>query len=84
MCDSLGVIKKELRKESAKDNDKTKEPLKTITRGDTMQAMRQKCNQLIFQAKRAGYHKGEIAEKFFNCFVEVMSIKKWLLPSCNM
>lgn len=42
---------------------------KNVTRGDVMQAMRQKCNQLIFQTKRPPYHKGEITENFFKCYV---------------
>ena len=41
------------------DDGKSKEK-KKITRGDVMQAMRQKCNQLIFQSRRPTYHKGEI------------------------
>lgn len=38
-----------------------------------MQAMHQKCNQLIFQTKRSTYHKGEITEKIFSmlCWVYV-------------
>ena len=31
---------------------------KTVTKGDVMQALRQKCNQLIFQTNRPSYHKG--------------------------
>lgn len=46
-------------------NDKPKQPVKTVTRGDVMQATRQKCNQLIVQAKRQSYHKGEIIGQFF-------------------
>ena len=31
---------------------------KTVTKGDVIQALRQKCNQLIFQTNRPSYHKG--------------------------
>ena len=31
---------------------------KTVTKGDVMQALRQKCNQLIFQTNRPSYNKG--------------------------
>ncbi|CAH3160430.1 unnamed protein product, partial [Porites lobata] len=31
---------------------------KTVTKRDVMQALRQKCNQLIFQTNRPSYHKG--------------------------
>ena len=34
---------------------------KTVTRGDVMQALRQKSNQLIFQGKRPTYHQGMLS-----------------------
>ena len=52
---------------------------KKITRGNVLQDMHQKCNQVIFQTKRPTYHKGE--NFYLLC---VMSIKKYLLPSCNV
>jgi len=60
-------------KNETEDDGKSKER-KKITRGNVMQAMRQKCNQLIFQTKRPTYHKGE--NFYLLC---VMSIKKILV-----
>lgn len=62
-------LKERVDKNETEDNGKSKEP-KHVTRGDVMQAMRQKCNQLIFQTKRPTYYKGEITEKFFSCYVD--------------
>ena len=73
----VAKVKERVEKNETEHNDNPKEP-KKVTRGDVMQAMRQKCNQLIFQNKRPTYHKGEIT-KIFNCFVDFMSIKKYLL-----
>ena len=71
-------IKGRVDKNEPEDNSSLKET-KNVTRGEVMQAMRQKCNQLIFQTKRPTYHKGEITEKFFKCYmyVEFMSINKY-------
>ena len=60
----IARIKGKIDKKETDDDGKTTE-MKNVTRGDVMQAMRQKCNQLIFQTKRPTYHKGEITEKFF-------------------
>ena len=68
-------IKERVDKNETEGNGNSKEP-KNVTRGDLMQAMRQKCNQLIFLTKRPTYHKSEITEKVFKCYVELMSIKK--------
>ena len=67
-------VKEKVDKNETEDNGKSKEP-KHVTRGDVMQAMRQKCNQLIFQTRRPTYYKGEITEKFFSCYVDFMSIQ---------
>jgi len=48
-------------KNETEDDGKSKER-KKITRGNVMQAMRQKCNQLIFQTKRPTYHKEKYEE----------------------
>ena len=62
----IARIREKIDKKETDDDSKTTE-VKNVTRGDVMQAMRQKCNRLIFQTKRPTYHKGEITEKFFKC-----------------
>ncbi|XP_020612606.1 uncharacterized protein LOC110050966 [Orbicella faveolata] len=54
-------IKERVNKKETENNGNSKEP-KNVTRGDVMQAMRQKCNQLIFQTKRPTYHKEKYVE----------------------
>lgn len=54
-------LKERVDKKETEDNGKSKEP-KHVTRGDVMQAMRQKCNQLIFQTKRPTYYKEKYVE----------------------
>ena len=39
-------------------NKEKKEKKESCTKGEVMQALRQKCNQLIFQGKNPTYHKG--------------------------
>ena len=64
MIARIKAVKGKIDKKETGDDGKTTE-VKNVTRGDVMQAMHQKCNQLIFQAKRPTYHKGEINEEFF-------------------
>ena len=62
----IARIREKIDKKETDDDSKTTE-VKNVIRGDVMQAMRQKCNRLIFQTKRPTYHIGEITEKFFKC-----------------
>ena len=41
--------------------DETPETKKSVTKRDMLQALRQKCNEFIFQGKRPTYHQGKLS-----------------------
>ena len=55
---------KEMPQQEQENEDGAKKPRKPrnspTTREEVLQALRQKCNQLIFQAKRPSYFKGKL------------------------
>ena len=42
------------------DNQNKKTPAKTVTKGRLRQALNVKLNQMIFNQKKPGYHKGKL------------------------
>lgn len=61
-------------KERQDQKPKEGKPLKlktSVTKGDVLQALRQKCKQFIFQGKRPSYHQGQLSLLYI-CYAGIL------------
>ena len=60
VLDFAVVAKLQIVKLPQTEGQESAKPKESCLKGEVMQALRQKCNQLIFQGKNPTYHKGSI------------------------
>ena len=59
VLDFAVVAKLQIVKLPQTEGQESAKPKESCLKGEVMQALRQKCNQLIFQGKNPMYHKGK-------------------------
>ena len=68
----FAVIAKVKEKQDQKPKEGKPLKLKTsVTKGDVLQALCQKCNRFIFQGKRPSYHQGQLSLLYI-CYAGIL------------